>query len=842
MGPRGEGKSDSGIMAMSYHASLQDKKYKPIPWAIVRDTWKNLERTTLRSFLFPSEKSFMAQIRSRLRMRDGGRFLELPGVWTAFLFGVDTPDDLNQLQSMQLGGLWIEEAAPAMQEEIGRGVAEEVWSIGITSLRHPLMSENASGWLKEVCLPVLWQTGLPVLVRTQAGGNNGGLGLLNPKEIKEGLLLGALTRDPEGGLVIRNRRAQLTQNYPSEDHWSWMRFHEDPTPDRALFRIPRGENIYVDDQYRETMKRALENRPDLLDRLVIGRPAHVQVGEKVTPEYNESLHRSKENLNPMPQLTTFRFWDGGLSPSCVFAQLTSRGKFIVTDTLRGSNVGMKQFIGMFVKPLLAERYVKIDKWRDIGDPSLKERDQSDSTVTAAKIIEEELQTTFEAGIASWQSRLEAMRELLSRLVDGEPMFVVSKHERILHRALSGGWHYHRDSAGRVLRDLPVKDVHCVDEKTECLTVDGWKNYNGIKLGQKIYGYDFKSGDLTLDEIKDVHYYEGNHPVLSFKNLQMDMVCTPKHNCVMARRTRNHNGTENFYPPAFVLAQNIHTGHQHLRVAPISQYVRRPKDKEYSNEFIRLCAWVMTEGTYRDTGQIWISQSFCANPEYCEQIKRLIKVFPNTYFRTEKKGSRPMLNAILKWEIAYLIKKLMPDKYPSPEFISQMTNSQKRLFLFEAIKGDGDNPIVLPDIRNISRLRDFWHQDTTPRIANGNKGESDAIQHIATLVGIRSILHEKKGRGCSHVSLTKLGQYSHYKEKPVRGEVNGIWCPETITHTWIARRNGQVFITGNSHPSDALSHGIAKIFRYQNEAKIKLPASRKNIAIGSSVQPLFVSGR
>ena len=148
-------------------------------------------------------------------MRDGGRFLELPGVWTAFLFGVDTPDDLNQLQSMQLGGLWIEEAAPAMQEEIGRGVAEEVWSIGITSLRHPLMSENASGWLKEVCLPVL--------VRTQAGGNNGGLGLLDPKDIKEGLLLGALTRDPEGGLVIRNRRAQLTQNYPSEDHWSWMR-------------------------------------------------------------------------------------------------------------------------------------------------------------------------------------------------------------------------------------------------------------------------------------------------------------------------------------------------------------------------------------------------------------------------------------------------------------------------------------------------------------------------------------------------------------------------------------------------------------------------------------------
>jgi len=46
---------------------------------------------------------------------------------------------------------------------------------------------------------------------------------------------------------------------------------------------------------------------------------------------------------------------------------------------------------------------------------------------------------------------------LTRLVDGEAMFVVSKHEKILHRGLSGGWHYHRDSAGRVMRDIPVKD-------------------------------------------------------------------------------------------------------------------------------------------------------------------------------------------------------------------------------------------------------------------------------------------------------------------------------------------------------------------------------------------------
>lgn len=460
VGPRGEGKTDAGIMAMTYHASLQDSKYKPIPWAIIRDTWKNLERTTLRSFLFPSPKSFVSQIRSKLRIRDGGRYIELPGVWTAFLFGVDTPDDLNQLQSMQLGGLWIEEAAPAIQEEIGKGVSEEVWGVGITSLRHPLMSEKGSEWLQD----------LKKRYRSMLQGTSKTSAEPSPMEIKEGLLIGAFVTGDDGGIVVRNRRAQITQNYPSEDHWTWVRFHEESTSSRALFRIPRGENVHVDEQYRETMAKALANRPDLLDRLVIGRPAHVQIGISVTPEYHETLnggpwHRSDHNLDPMPNIPVFRFWDGDLHPACVFAQITPRGKFMVTDTLRGieTGEGMKQFVDTQVKPLIANRYYMIEKWRDLGDPTLADRDSSDSSLTAAKIIEVELNTHYEGGVVrlkGWSGRKEAMKDLLTRtLTDGEPMFVVSKHEKILHRALSGGWHYNKTSSGKVSDEPDNSDIN-----------------------------------------------------------------------------------------------------------------------------------------------------------------------------------------------------------------------------------------------------------------------------------------------------------------------------------------------------------------------------------------------
>jgi hypothetical protein len=394
VGPRGEGKTEAGIMAMTFHASLQDKAYRPMPWVVIRDTWANLERTTLKSLKQPRPGSFAASIRSRLEFKNGGKQVVLPGYWEAFLFGIDSIGDLDNLQSLQLAGLWLEEAAPAANDDIGGGVGEDAWAIGISSLRHP---------------------------------------------------------------VTTNRRAQITENYPDEDHWTWQRFSEQRIG--RLFRIPRGENKHIDQDYRDNMARALANRPDLMARLVEGRPAQVTIGEAVTPEYREDTHRSKNDLDPIPRLATYRFWDGGLNPTCVFAQVTPRGFFVVLDTLRGENIGMKQLINNQVKPLIARRYGEITEWLDYGDEALKTPEQSSSEETAAKVINNELGTHYHGGVQGWKARREAWKDLLTRMIDGRPMFQISRHERILHRALNGGWHYYKDAAGKVLKDKPVKDLN-----------------------------------------------------------------------------------------------------------------------------------------------------------------------------------------------------------------------------------------------------------------------------------------------------------------------------------------------------------------------------------------------
>jgi hypothetical protein len=408
VGPRGEGKTDAGQMAIHVHASRQDRVYRPLQWAIVRDTWKNLERTTLQSYLNPSFGSFAASIRSRIRSHDGGKILELPGWWKIYLFGVDTTSDLNAVLSLQLAGAWVEEAAPAAEmketEMIGGGLAETTYQLLSTSLRQP---------------------------------------------------------------VSTNRRMQVTMNYPDEEHWSWKLFWDRGNDERRLFRIPRGENKHVDDQYRKNMERALAGRPDLLARLVIGRPARVQVGEAVTPEYDEDVHRSRVDLDPVPSLVGFRFWDGGRNPTCLIHQITPIGQLICIDSLRGENTGIQLFIREQVKPLLARRYPWeiVPQWRDLGDPAMMNPGEQ-TELTAAKIISEELLSTpndpafFEGGVSDPFARRESLRQLLmNRITDHLPAYLLSKHEGIVHRALAGGWHYHKDQAGRVLRDSPVKDIH-----------------------------------------------------------------------------------------------------------------------------------------------------------------------------------------------------------------------------------------------------------------------------------------------------------------------------------------------------------------------------------------------
>ena len=315
------------------------------------------------------------------------------------LFGIDDLASLSKLQGAEYSFVWLEEPAPIAAKE-NAGLREEVFDTALSR-----------------------------------------------------------TSRQEGAIP----RLQITMNPADEDHWTYHKLILDPINDgrtnTEVFNIPYGSNWIIEDWQRDIVKMAYRDRPDLYDRYVRGRFSFVQLGEAVTPEYNEKIHRAGEVLIPDPALETFRFWDGGLNPTCVFMQLTPRGRMLFLDTLRGENIGVKQLIATRVIPLINSRYKDVKQWRDIGDPSMANREQSDSSQNAADVINTELGAAFEQGEKSWNNRREALKEMFNRNIDGEPMFLLSRHDTVLHRAFRGGWHYGRDNSGVIMKDKPRKDLH-----------------------------------------------------------------------------------------------------------------------------------------------------------------------------------------------------------------------------------------------------------------------------------------------------------------------------------------------------------------------------------------------
>ena len=391
VGPRKEGKSDGGISGIVQHALRQQANLRPIPCLLIRDTLQNLKNTTLKNFLEPREGSVGWALRPKLIVKDGGRILEYPGLFTLQCLGMDTPQDISQAQGGNYSVIWAEEVAPAAVEEIGGGLSEDAWTTCLTSLAYP-----------------------------------------------------------------GTHRAQISANYSSEQHWFYRRFVADADPDRVLFRIPRGENTHLQTGVRERMESALKDRPELADRLVYGRFATITPGVKVTPGYDDTQHVAAYRLAPIPGVQGLRFYDFGLTPVCLVCQVAPNGRVLAVDGWTTQHGGIEQLIDGFVRPGLAERWMGVTSWRDIGDPSGKIGAQHDSEQSAVRSLETMLGTTFEPGEISWPSRRDAVTRLMARpLIEGQPGFLVSPHLTGLRAALRGGWHYHRSASGMV-SETPVK--------------------------------------------------------------------------------------------------------------------------------------------------------------------------------------------------------------------------------------------------------------------------------------------------------------------------------------------------------------------------------------------------
>ena len=290
----------------------------------------------------------------------------------------------------------------------------------------------------------------------------------------------------------------MDTNPPSDDHW-YYQLSEEVRPDNMdFFDQPSGlsaeaENLNYLVQTSETLKlpiddyQRLEQGRKYYTNLVPGKAAEwvkvfvdgqygtVADGRPVYPEFNDTLHVAKEALQPYSALPLYLSFDLGLTPACTIFQVSMRGQFRVLDELVGISIGLSQFVDTQVKPLLAMKYPGY-KIITLHDPAGVQRSQADE-VTCRAILKNKGLNPSAVSTNAFTPRRESTVYFLTRLIDGEPAFLMSPTCKMLRKALNGDYKFKRVQIPGEERFKDVPDKNSSSHIAEALQYGTIHVYN-----------------------------------------------------------------------------------------------------------------------------------------------------------------------------------------------------------------------------------------------------------------------------------------------------------------------------------------------------------------------------
>jgi hypothetical protein len=390
MGPVRSGKSTMmsiEVFRRACEQAAQADGLRRTRWAVIRNTYRELEDTTLKTWLmwFPPEYGF-----GRMNLNSMTYGLEFGEVRSEVLFrALDRPDHVRKLLSLELTGAWVNEA-----REIPKAVID---AVGDRVGQYPAKKDGGCSW---------WG----VMMDTNPPDEDHWWYALAEVERPEGW---RFFRQP-GGLVERG--GEFVANPAAEN----------------LENLSEGADYYL---------RRLAGKAKAYVRVYYcGQYGFVIDGMPVHPDYVDAIHCAAEPLAPIKGMPIIIGLDFGLTPAAALVQKLLFGRYRIIDELTATNMGAKRF-ARELRTYLAENYRGF-RFRIAGDPAGDERAQTDEEtvyqVLAAEGIEAEPVFTNDVTI-----RREALAEPLRRLVDGKPAVELSPRCRMIRKGLAGGFCYRR---------------------------------------------------------------------------------------------------------------------------------------------------------------------------------------------------------------------------------------------------------------------------------------------------------------------------------------------------------------------------------------------------------------
>lgn len=324
--------------------------------------------------------------------------------------------------------------------------------------------------------------------------------------------------------------------------------------------------------------------------------------------------------------------------------------------------------------------------------------------------------------------------------------------------------------------------YCLDTETEIFTQRGWLKWDEVRVGDSSLAVDPDNGESSWQEITDIYVGPDTERTLYKVPLGRTHVLTTADHKWLSRNAKEKNKLR------WYTTETLPDSARTLRSAKRADL---PAVSVMDDALVELVAWTYTEGWLERGLSVRIGQSEEVNPSKVNRIRAALQdLFGASVSRNSPHGgvtwsesskADGMVIFNLSRQASARILMCAPDKVPSPDFLRSLTKEQLDLFIEVSVLADG-----------------YTTQHGTKAFTQMPGARMDAFCYAVALAGLTVSRPSLGTKGQQTVEVTKAEKCFRIGRGVETVQHKGrVWCPTLKHHNWLARRNGQVFFTGNT---------------------------------------------
>jgi len=361
-------------------------------------------------------------------------------------------------------------------------------------------------------------------------------------------------------------------------------------------------------------------------------------------------------------------------------------------------------------------------------------------------------------------------------------YLVARADRVLERILQG-------------LDVP-KDIvtglanvkYCATPDHEALTRGrGWVGPDELRPGDVVMTLNHDTGRSEWQPVSAVNVFDAvDEPMLSLESATHSSLTTAAHSWPVFKSGKRVAGSRR----RWTTSESGFSATDRIQIA--ADHAGFGSEPKYSDDFVRLVALYTSDGWHEQPsrGRPRANVSKFA-PDLVERVRPLLA--GSAEYSLQNGGVRFRLGP--DESAALFAAAPGKEKRVTRDFVLSLTESQLEVFLRAFVDiGDGG------EVGSAGTMR-FWQSDP---------GRLEAIELAAILSGrtvrwVRPTAAKKNAWGgrsgpCHGLTVSAVRRWvqPHKATREWIRYTGRVWCPTTPNGTWLARRDGRVFFTGNSN--------------------------------------------